>query len=544
MNTPTHEPRLLHARLSLWDTASIIVGIIVGVGIFVTPATVFNYAAGPWTALAIWGLGGLISLVGAFCFAELASTYPRSGGEYVYLTRAYGPPAGFLFAWAQLAVIRTGGSIAAVAYVFADYAAELWPLGPAGKVALAAAAIGGLTAVNIVGVRFGKGTQNLLTVTKMAGVGVIVLAGFLWAAPAAPVVREGAFVAAEHGYVTLRGRGGELVQQPVAPGARITLNGSDRRAGDLLQPSDLTPGVTVKALVDPAAPEAGAVRVKATTATGLGALALALIFVLWTYSGWHEGAYVAAEVENRRRNLPLALLLGTGAVSVLYLLVNAAYWAGLGYEAAADSPRVAANVLGLLPWGRGRQAMALLVVVSALGAINGMIFTSSRIYAELGADHRLFAPLARWSRRWGTPVRSLVVQAALCIGMVCVVGLWFRGQGGFDVLLKCTAPVFCLFFLLTGVALLVLRFREPHTERPFTTPLYPFLPLVFCAFWGFMLVASVLYAPREAAVGLGVLLAGVPLYVLSRGWRSMPPKAPRETVLAGPCSEGRQFTKC
>src|SRR4051794_17612970 len=122
METSASEPRPIHTRLGLWDTASIIVGIIIGVGIFKAPAEVFQYAGGPWAALAIWGFAGLLSLVGAFCFAELASTYPRSGGEYVYLTKSYGPLTGFLFAWAQLAVIRTGGSIAVLAYVFADFA--------------------------------------------------------------------------------------------------------------------------------------------------------------------------------------------------------------------------------------------------------------------------------------------------------------------------------------------------------------------------------------------------------------------------------------
>ena len=130
MEPPAREPRPIQTRLGLWDTASIIVGIIIGVGIFKTPASVFGYASGPWAALAIWGFAGLLSLVGAFCFAELASTYPRSGGEYVYLTRAYGPWMGFLFAWAQLAVIRTGGSVAAVAYLFAYYAGTFWPLSP------------------------------------------------------------------------------------------------------------------------------------------------------------------------------------------------------------------------------------------------------------------------------------------------------------------------------------------------------------------------------------------------------------------------------
>src|SRR5262249_49281328 len=175
----------------------------------------------------------------------------------------------------------------------------------------------------------------------------------------------------------------------------------------------------------------------------------------------------ATEVENRRRNLPLALLLGTGAVMGIYLLVNLAYLLGLGYEAAAASRTVAADLLKLMPWGSGEGAMAVLVMVSALGAINGMIFTSARIYSELGADHRLFPPLAKWSRRWGTPVRSLLVQAVISVAMVALVGIWFQGQDGFDTILNCTAPVFALFFFLTGTSLLVLRRKDPHAERPF-----------------------------------------------------------------------------
>src|SRR5438067_1474594 len=171
MNPPTSDVKVIHHRLGLWDTASIIVGIIIGVGIFKTPSSVFSLLSGPWVALASWGFAGLLSLVGAFCFAELASTYPRSGGEYVYLTRAYGGWMGFLFAWAQLAVIRTGGSIAAVAYLFAYYAAKVWGLdsdsNPLAVAFIAALAIAVLSLVNVLGVRLGKRTQNLLTVSKL-----------------------------------------------------------------------------------------------------------------------------------------------------------------------------------------------------------------------------------------------------------------------------------------------------------------------------------------------------------------------------------------
>jgi basic amino acid/polyamine antiporter, APA family len=552
MEPSAREPRPIQTRLGLWDTASIIVGIIIGVGIFKTPSSVFSYASGPWAALALWGLAGLLSLVGAFCFAELASTYPRSGGEYVYLTRAYGPRMGFLFAWAQLAVIRTGGSTAAVAYLFAYYAGKFWGFDsdahPLAVAALAALAIAVLSLVNILGVRLGKRTQNLLTVSKVAGLVVILLAGFLWARPGRPTVHEGTLVQAGEGRVVLRGPDGATADVAVSPKAEVVVTVDANRKNSATKKdwrlAELRPGLQVTVVTSPGQAGVEKVRVRASSTSGLAALALALVLVLWTYSGWHEGAYVAAEVENRRRNLPLALILGTGAVILLYLLVNLAYLTGLGYEAAADSSTVAADVLGLLPWTYGEQAMALLVMVSALGAINGMIFTSSRIYSEMGADHRLFAPLARWSWRWGTPVRSLVIQAVICIAMVAVVGIYFEGLDGFDTLVKCSSPVFCLFFLLTGVALIVLRLKEPHVERPFVTPAYPLFPLVFCAFWGFMLFGSIAYAPVEAAVGLGILLLGLPLYLLSQGWRAVEKKEERVPVPTLTRDEGKQLTQC
>src|SRR6266545_2207310 len=226
METSACEPRPIQTRLGLLDTASIIVGIIIGVGIFKTPAEVFEYASGPWAALAIWGFAGLLSLIGAFCFAELASTYSRSGGEYVYLTKAYGPLTGFLFGWAQLAVIRTGGSIAMVAYVFADYAGNIWEMGTGAKALLAALAIAVLTVVNILGVRFGKGTQNTLTVLKVLGLAVIVLTALLWGQPLDPTIHEGELVTAGRDTLVLRSSPSSTpAEHQVAAGAHITVDG-------------------------------------------------------------------------------------------------------------------------------------------------------------------------------------------------------------------------------------------------------------------------------------------------------------------------------
>ena len=167
------------ATMGRWDTVSLIVGIIVGVGIFQAPGAVFQSVSGPWSALGVWALGGVLSLAGALCFAELASTYPRSGGEYVYLNRAYGPSVGFLFAWAQLAVIRTGAGIAALAYIVANQARQICDLGEAGLVLTAVLAIALLTLINIFGAIPGKRTQNWLTVAKLLGLAALVSPGSL-----------------------------------------------------------------------------------------------------------------------------------------------------------------------------------------------------------------------------------------------------------------------------------------------------------------------------------------------------------------------------
>lgn len=453
--------------LGLGDAVSLLLGIVVGVGIFQTPALVFRQVAEPWQALALWLLGGVFSLAGALCYAELATAYPRSGGEYVYLTRAYGRGIGFLFAWAQLAVLRSGGGVAAVAYVFADGAGALWGLGPGERVVCAALAIGMLTLVNLAGVNPGRRTQNLLTGLKLLGLAGVVVAGFTCAAPAA----------------------GTTVAVPVATGS----------------------------------------------------LAVALLFVLYTFDGWNEAAYVAAEVRDRRRTLPWALVLGTTLVTGIYLLVNAACLAGLGFEAARTSPNLLADVLALAVGAEGGRLLTVLILVSALGALQGTIFTAARVYSALGSDHRAFALLGCWSHR-GTPVWSLVLQAVVSLGLVAGVGLGWGGQNGFDALVKCSAPVFWLFFLLTGLSLFVSRVRDRDLERPFRVPLYPLTPLVFCGMCAAMLTGSLLYARAEALLGLAILLAGVPAYWMSQAGRPVPlppADAPRPPAAAPELAQRR-----
>jgi amino acid transporter len=276
-------------------------------------------------------------------------------------------------------------------------------------------------------------------------------------------------------------------------------------------------------------------------------LAVPLILILYAYGGWNDAAFVAAEVRDVRRNLTRALFLGIFIITALYVLVNAAYINALGYDKAKVSRQVAADVLKLPLGDFGERAMSLLVMISALGAVNGLIFAGSRVYSTLGRDHAVFNWMGRWSNARGTPTMALIVQAVFCMAMIVLVGTpWGQGvirqllqaplskmgvamadelwkpNDGFDYLFACSAPVFWTFFLLTGLSLFVLRFREPQVERPFRVPLYPVIPAIFClscAFWIYRSLEYVIEGKKATGgfllIGVLPLLIGLPLYGLS-----------------------------
>ena len=346
-----------------------------------------------------------------------------------------------------------------------------------------------LTIINILGVTLGKNTQNLLTVAKLAGLVLIVVVGFGWGNLRIPnnladswcdfgrLIGLAAGGGPFHGHVYGSSCGGHQGQRRLVS-------------------------------------------------------ATAMIFALWTYSGWHEAAYIVSEVKNSRRNIPFALILGTSAVTVIYLAVNAAFLFALGFERARQ-PAVPAAVLSLA-WGEyGSRAISILIMVSALGAINGMVFTTARIYSEFGHDHRFFQPISKWNRRTGTPVRALVTQAGLTLALLVGVSIWvsldpdLNISTGFEKMVEVTAAVFWLFFLLTGISLFVLRAKDPALPRPFRVPGYPVVPVLFCLSSAYMVYGAIQYKPWESLVGLGILVAGVVFYFL-------PKKIKRQRVPAPP----------
>jgi amino acid transporter len=434
-------------ELSLLDSTCLIVGIIIGVGIYQMAPSVAQGAAGGWGVVGLWLAGGVISLCGALGYAELASAYPREGGDYVYLSRAYGRWAGFLFGWIQLAVVRPG-DIAVMAFAFATYGAAVYdPLPAADRSVIlrlyACAAVGVLTTINILGVKAGKWAQNLLTGAKVLGLLAVIGVAVL------------------------------------APPAR-----------------------TAPATFEPLPWQ------------------VALIIVLFTFGGWNEMAYVAAEVKNPGRNIVRALVLGTLAVTALYLLANGAFLFTLGYGGLAASKAVAADsIAAVFPVAGGRLISAL-VCLSALGAINGLIFTGARVSYAVGVDHGALRIVGRWDPRTGTPVRALLLQGGIAAALILVLGSFV------DTLIYTAAPVYS-FYLATSLAVIVLRRKERGVERPYRVTGYPAPILVFSAVCAYLIYSAVDYKPWIAAASGGILLVGLPIYWLTslRGADAAPKEA-------------------
>jgi amino acid transporter len=394
-------------ELSVFDSTCIVVGIIIGAGIYETAPAVASSASCWWGVLGLWVVGGLLSLAGALCYAELATAYPYEGGDYVYLSRAYGRWAGFLFGWVQLVLVRPG-YIALVAFVFARYAGALFgpvPIGePEGQytqVIYAGIAVLILTTVNILGVREGKWTQNILTVVKVLGLVAILVAA---------------------------------LAGPAATPTDTRVNLSDRLP-----------------------------------------VSVALILILFTFGGWNEVAYVAAEV---------------------------------GHSGVVNSEAVACDMLEVVFPRFGGRIISVLICISTLGAVNGLIFTGSRISYAVGAEHRLFRLLGRWDQRRGTPVWALVVQGGIVLAMIVILGSFRR------TILYTAAAVYS-FYLATSISVIILRLKEPHIQRPYRVTGYPFTTIVFGACCVFLVYSALVYNLRDAAICCAILLAGVPVYWLS-----------------------------
>lgn len=432
--TKPRQPPPANRSLSVPDAIAITVGIIVGAGIFRTPSIVAAHSGSELGIVLIWLAGGVVSLAGALCYAELASTYPTQGGEYHYMTRAFGAGPGFLFAWARLAVIQTG-SIAMLAFLIGDYAAETlhqWPLDPAHYAALTVLLV---TAVNLAGIRQGTQMQWSLLILLLFGLGALIVAG--------------------------------STLQPAPAGAYL---------------ADALPGK-------------------------------AMIFVLLTFGGWNEAAYLSAEVRGTARNMLRVLVGSIALVTLLYLAVNLALLRGLGQAGMSASEAVAADLMRLAVGEEGARLVSLLVVMASLSTMNATMITGARSGYALGRDFPRLRFLGIWQEQGRTPANALLVQGGVALLLVAVGA---SARSGFEAMVAYTAPVFWFFFFLISLSLMVLRYKEPGIHRPFRVPLYPLLPLFFCAVCLAMLAASLAFTGVGALVGAAVLLTGLPLLLLVR----------------------------
>lgn len=427
--------------LGVLDSTLLVIGCIVGVGIFRTSSTIASHVSSPALILALWAFGGVLSLCGALCYAELAAIFPKTGGDYVYLTKIYGSFWGFLFGWTKLFVERTG-TIAVLGFVFAEYLGGVIGYGPLMTRWIASAAVVLLTGVNVLGIRWGKTVQNTFTMLKIASLSSIIIVG----------------VMARHG------------AEPM-----------------WVVPSSLPLDRSV-----------------------WQALGVALIFVLWTYGGWTEAAYVAEEIHDPQRAVPRALMVGLLITTALYVLVNGIYLAYVPIDQMPRTPLVAATMMQQALGPRGATLIASMVAVSAFGALNGYVLTGARILYAIAQDHPLFAKLGSLHPRFHTPATALWLNAGVAIVLIFT--------KTFDQIMTYSTVVISVFFTMAVLGVIVLRRRNPTMPRPYKTLGYPVTPILF----GIVVIAFILDVcikqPTEAIFGFGLMALGIPLYWFSQRW--------------------------
>ena len=407
------------------------IAMVIGAGIFKSPALVAANAGSETAVYLLWLAGGFISLMGALCYSELAAAFPHAGGDYHFLERAWGRRFAFLFAWARFAVINTG-AIALLGFVIGDYMNRVIDLGTHGPALYAFASVLGLTALKLRPT--GEASDSGLVIILV--VGLLVL---------------------------------------VAAGAKIALSGAP----------PLAPG-------EPYVP-------------GLGGIGYGLVFVLLAFGGWTESATLSSEVRDGERGMVRALVIAISLITGLYLLTACAMLRGLGLDGLAGADAPAADLMALAFGESAGLVLALAVVVAAVTSVNATIIVGARTTYAAAARLPALSWLGRWNETTRSPRNAILAQGAISLGLVGF-GAAYRG---FETLVDYTAPVYWVFLIASGLAVIRLRMKEPAAARPFRVPLYPLVPALFILSSGAMLVSAILYVQGGAFFGLGVLVAGL-----------------------------------
>jgi APA family basic amino acid/polyamine antiporter len=455
--------------ISRLDATALVVGSMIGSGIFIVSAQILRDVHAPGLLLVAWALAGLVTLMGALTYGELAAMFPRAGGQYVYLREGISPLFGYLYGWTLFVVIQTG-TIAAVAVAFARFTAVLVPglspdvfLGgtiafpqPIGPITvglspqrlLAIASVLVLTWINVRGVRTAAFIQTALTTVKTVALGALILLGLT-------VGRHAAAIAANF--------------------------------GPQFWPSAVTPAL-------------------------LPVLGAAMVGSLFSMDAWNNVGFAAGELKQPTRDLPFAMAAGVLTVTVLYLLANVAYLTVLPASAIASAPqdRVATAALQAILGGAGLYIMAVAIMISTFGCNNGLILSGARVYYAMSRDDLFFRSAGVLHPRYQTPTVALLVQA-VWTSILCL-------SGTYSQLLEFVIFAALVFYLLTAVGLFVLRVRRPEAPRPVRVPGYPWLPGAYLALTGLIACALLVEKTSYSALGLGCVVLGVPVYFL---WRAM-----------------------
>jgi basic amino acid/polyamine antiporter, APA family len=473
----------LRQSLGLFDSTMIVAGSMIGAGIFIVAADMARLVGSVGWLIGSWVITGLLTIAAALSYGELAAMMPRAGGQYVYLREAWSPMCGFLYGWTLFMVIQTG-TVAAVGVGFARYLGTLWPriaedtyiippihISSTYAISLSTAQLVGvllialLTWGNARGINYGKLIQNVFTSAKLAALsGVIVVGAVGW---------------------SLAGK------------SNFT---------DVWQPQGYTP-------VAPG--------VSPVTAFGLlAALCVAQVGSLFSSDGWNNITFTAGEVKNPRRNVPLSLALGTFIVIALYVGANVAYAAILPLEKIQHAPsdRVAGAMLAAVFPSMGAAIMAIVIMISAFGCMNGLLLSGARAYFAMARDGLFFRPAAAVNRAH-VPGASLAMQGAWAAFLV-LVRTYNPSTGAFGSLysnlLDYVVSADLLFYILTIAAVFRLRRIQPQAERPYRTWGYPLVPAFYILSAAVILAMLFVYRPATTFPGLVIVLIGVPIYFAFR----------------------------
>lgn len=480
--------------LGLLDSTMIVAGSMIGSGIFIVSADIARQVGSPGLLLVVWLITGLLTIIAALSYGELAAMMPRAGGQYVYLREAYSPLWGFLYGWTLFLVIQTG-TIAAVAVAFARFLGVLvpaispttWIIGPidistnyalslSSQQLVAIALIVVLTFVNTRGLNLGKTIQNVFTSAKTLALAALILIGI--------------FIGRNPGAANF----GHFWTQTNVAAIKPELS--------------FVPAVTAAAGIFGL----------------LIALAVSQVGSLFSSDAWNNITFTAGEVKEPRRNIPLSLILGTGLVITLYLLANVAYLCLLPIDKIQTAPddRVATAAVEVFFRGTGPIIMAIAIMISTFGCNNGLILAGARVYYAMARDGLFFKSTARLNR-FHVPAAGLVLQCIWASFLVLPRTKWRDAAGLqqygnlYSNLLDYVIFAVLIFYILTILGLFVLRRKQPYAERPYRAVGYPLLPAVYIAAATFISLALIAYKTQTTWPGLLIVLTGIPIYFLWRG---------------------------